>query len=275
MANVGQSSLQRIDGYPFPVFCSSGARQQAATYARLLEAAHTFLNEALEFTPELQLFTLAPEDWAEHADFPVYGLPHTAREKDIVVGTELGEFWDPIIQLIEDTSTPEQRTELLRIHAPANGKLDASALNDLLSVHELGHLYHQQVPFEFPRLWLMELFANLCVHVYVDVLEPDRMPGWTSLCERLSAAPPDVFQHQSLEDFEQLYAGVGAENYVWYQFRLITGITDIHQSGDTGLLQRLYRFGQSAPDLTDDQLAGQLEEHVHPGLADLMRTWPG
>lgn len=251
------------------------SKPEATPCATRLAAAHQFLNEALEITPQLRLLTLAPDDWQEHAGFPMYGMPHTARESDIVVGTELAGFWDPIIQTIEDNSTPQQRAELLRIHAPADGRLNASALNDLLPVHELGHLYHQQVPFSFPRLWLMELFANLCVHAYVDALEPDRMLAWTSLCKRLAAVPVDQVAHRSLADFERLYVGVGADNYVWYQFRFVVGIMTVFGPGDTGLLQCLYRFGKITPsDLSDDRLAALLSEQVHPGLAEMLRSWP-
>lgn len=275
MKTTHQASLLQMDGYSFPVFHSEGAGEQCRQYATRCAAASAFLNEALGFTPELVLLTLAPEDWDTHAGFPMYGMPHTARDKEIVVGTELGEFWDPIVQMIDEAVTPEEFAGLVEIHGIRNAQLDFTSFNDLLSVHELGHLYHQQVPFNFPRLWLMELFANLCVHAYIAAHEPDRMPIWTSLPEHLMAAPLDRLQHRSLADFERLYVGVGGDNYVWYQYRFVVGIINIFDDGGVGILQNLYHACRGLDGtLTDDELARFLEERVHPGLADLMRNWP-
>jgi hypothetical protein len=122
----------------------------------------------------------------------------------------------------------------------------------------------------------MELFANFCAHAYVAEREPELVPLWTLLPERMMALPADRVRHRSLGDFERLYVGVGAENYVWYQFRLAVAAREIHDAAGADALRRLYRtFRTHENGLTDRQLSALLEVRVHPTAARIMGTWPG
>jgi hypothetical protein len=109
-----------------------------------------------------------------------------------------------------------------------------SQFADLLVVHELGHLFHEQVPFAFSRLWLRELFVNLCLHAYVAEVEPERLPVLTILPQRMSVLPVERVRHRSLEDFERLHASVGPENYGWYQCRLHAAARNIYDDAGIG-----------------------------------------
>jgi hypothetical protein len=78
MTTERRSTLDRMEGYPFPVLLSAGAGGRAEQVATLCERAFHYLKDVLEFTPSLRLLVLFPEDWATHAGFPLYGTPHTA-----------------------------------------------------------------------------------------------------------------------------------------------------------------------------------------------------
>ena len=229
----------------------------------------------LGFDPVLRLLVLSPDDWAEHAAFPLYGMPHYTERDTIIVSAGPADFWQGVVRMPDGILTQDQRAEVETVYGTADGKPDMSAFADLIAVHELGHLFHEQVPFAFPRLWLMELFANLCVHAYLAEKEPERVPLWTVLPERMMSLPANRVRHRSLEDFERLYVGVGPENYVWYQFGLAFGASEIYDAAGAGALRRLYRtFETNENELTDGQLAELLRERVHSTVARVMGTWP-
>lgn len=270
------AALQDMEGYPFPVLFSDGARTRARRVAERCARAHRHLESVLGFGPKLRLLVLSPEDWAEHAAFPLYGMPHYAGGEAIVVGDEPASFRRGVVRMLDGVLTPAQRAEAEAAYGTAGGGIDMSPFADLLVVHELGHLFHLQVPFAFPRLWLMELFCNLCLHAYVAEIEPERLPLWTMLPERMLALPADRVRHRSLDAFERLYVGVGPENYCWYQFRLAVAARGIYDAAGVDALRRLYRtFAAHENELTDRQLAELLKERVHPTIARVMETWPG
>ena len=229
----------------------------------------------MEFDPEVRLLVLSPEDWAEHAAVQIYGMPHYGSAGEIFVGAQTADFLRDIAALLDEVLTRDQRAEVGSVYGAADGRPDLSAFTDLLVVHELGHLFHEQVPFDFPRLWLMELFANLCLHAYVAEVEPERLPVLTVLPDKVGSVPLERVRHRSLVDFERLYVGVGPENYCWCQFRLSVGARDIYDESGVGALRRLYRtFVSPEGEPTDRKLAELLEQQVSPVAARLMRTWP-
>jgi hypothetical protein len=271
-----RSVLQNMEGYPFPVLFGAGARPRAEQIAARLERAHRYLKEVLEFHPKLRLVVLPSEDWSEHAAFPLYGMPHYAGRETIVVGDEPAGFWQGVVGMLEGVLTPAQRAEAEATYRTVDGRIDISTFADLIAVHELGHLFHAQVPFAFPRLWLMELFANnYCVHAYLADREPEQVPLWTILPEQMMALPADRVRHRSLDDFERLYVGVGPENYCWYQFKLAVAVRAIYDAAGADALRRVYQiFAAHENEVTDRQLAELLEERVHPMAARVMKTWP-
>jgi hypothetical protein len=274
MTTRRRSALQNLEGYSFPVLFSTGAEGRADQISARLERAHGYLREVLRFDPQLRLLVLTREDWADHASFPLYGMPHSDGGR-IFIGTEPADFWRGAVGMLDGALTRDQRAEIESVYGTADGRIDMNAFADLIAVHELGHLFHEQVPFAFPRLWLMELFANFCVHAYVAEREPDRVPLWTTLPDRITALPANKVRYRSLDDFERLYVGVGPENYCWYQFGLVVAARNIYDAGGTEALQRMYRtFLDHENELTDRHLAKLLKEQVHPTVGRVMETWP-
>ena len=268
-------ALRHMEASPFPVLFSAGTQTRTKRVATRCERAHHYLKGVLEFDPTLRLLVLSPEDWAEYAAVQTYGMPHSAEGETLIVGAATADFFQSIGRMLDDVLTPKQRAEMEAFYGMVDGKISMAPFADLLVVHELGHLFHEQVPFVFPRLWLMELFANLCLHTYVAEAEPEQLPVWTVLPERMMELPTDRVRHRSLEDFEKLYAGVGPENYVWYQCGLVVAAKSIYEAAGVDGLRRLYQtFATQQGTLTDQQLAELLEARVHPVAAQTMRMWP-
>jgi hypothetical protein len=275
MSTLNRPALPDLEGYHFPVLFSEGARGRAKRVAERCHRANDYLNGVLEFAPRFRLLVLSPEDWQDHAAFPVYGMPHYGGAGDIFVGAAAADFFQGIVGLLDGVLNDEARTEMANVYGTADGELDVSEFADLLVVHELAHLYHVQFPFEFPRLWLKELFANLCLHAYVAKVEPAQLPVLSTWPAYMKVLPATRVRHHTLGDFERLYVGVGPENYGWYQLRLHAAARDIYDSEGTDVLRRMYAtFAAQGGEMTDRQVLEILEASVSPSASRLARTWP-
>jgi hypothetical protein len=274
MTTLNRPALLDLEGYPFPVLFSDGARGRAERVAERCRRANDYLQGVLEFAPRFRLLVRSPEDWAGYAAFPVYGMPHHGGG-DIFVGTTTAEFFQGIVGMLDGVLDDEARTEMERVYGTLDGRPDASEFADLLVVHELAHLFHVQVPFEFPRLWLMELFANLCLYAYVAEAEPAQLPVLNSWPASMKVLPTARVRHRFLEDFEKLYVGVGPENYGWYQLMLTAAARDIYDAAGTDALRRMYRtFSAQSGEMTEQRLLEILGESVAPSVSRVVRTWP-
>jgi hypothetical protein len=277
MTIQSRSVLCNMEIYPFSVLFSAGAQPRVTQIASRLEWAHRYLKEILAFDPTLRLLVLSPKDWPEHTAYPLYGMPHYLGREVIVMGDEPAGFWQGVVELLDGVLTPTQRAEVKATYGTVDGRIDMSAFANLIVVHELGHLFHEQVPFAFPRLWIREFFCNFCVHAYLAENEPEQMQLWTLLPERMMALPTDKVRYCSLSDFERLYVNVGPENYVWYQFRLAVAARELYDVAGADALRRLYKTfatSEGKKELTDWQLAELLKLQVHPAAARTMTAWP-
>lgn len=77
-------------------------------------------------------------------------------------------------------------------------------------MHELGHLFQFQAKCQFPRLWLAELFCNICLHAYVVAREPEQLPALETFPQMVANLGVAELRYRSLEDFERSYTDVGA-----------------------------------------------------------------
>ncbi len=202
-------------------------------------------------------------------------MPHYGGMGNIFVGATTAEFFQGIVGLLDGVLDDQARTEMDNVYGKVDGEPDVSEFADLLVVHELAHLYHVLFPFEFPRLWLKELFANLCLHAYVAEAEPAQLPSLTTWPACMKLLPTARVRHHSLEDFERLYVGVGPENYGWYQLRLHAAARDVYDAEGTDALRRMYgTFAAQDGKMTDRRLLEILEARVSPSASRLVRTWP-
>lgn len=268
MSESADHTLHTLLGSSFQVFYSEGAGAQAEDIRRRVGRAEAFLSRTLEMSPTFVVKVLNPQDWDEHTTDRPFGMPH-ALNGELVLGTEPAAFWRELGVLFSPLSGPD-RARLTDVYGEPPS---FARFADFLAVHELGHLYHPRSSIRFPRLWLKEFFANLCMYAYSAVEEPDSLE-LISVGPELLTQSPAMPSHRSLADFERLYSGVGAVNYCWYQFRLSALAEVLFKAAGVGALQALHQAFRGAPEeFSDPELADRLTA-VHPVLAAAARDWP-
>ncbi|HUG30895.1 MAG TPA: hypothetical protein VMQ65_10335 [Candidatus Limnocylindria bacterium] len=240
-----------------PTFASAGLEARAAVIDRIAADSHAYIAGQLGFSPETQVLVLSEGDWPSRTETPVYGLPNASNGTLVVAGTE-APLWDQLTEMVAAVDRPE----LARVYGGDDGVIRLGPFFDLVAVHEVAHVFHEGTQ-HFPRLWLQELFANLCLHSWVAERSPESLPILMTLPTLGAKAAPETFTYRTREDFERLYSGVGGENYVWYQFRLQLEAAALFDRAGAAAVARLFEAFR----LDDAALARKLEEAVDPGLA--------
>ncbi len=159
----------------------------------------------------------------------------------------------------------------MRVYGTRDGVIPLGAFYDLIAVHEVAHLFAEE-RMRFPRLWLGELFANLCLDAWVHRRSPESLEILLTLPRLGSMAPAEEFDRRTRQQFESDYSAMSAPNYVWYQFRLQMAAAALFESSGEAGVQRLFRAfpidDESSPgnDIDDEQLAKLLSDRVDPVL---------
>ena len=177
----------------------------------------------------------------------------------MVAGTN-APFWSEFVALADD----QGRRDLAPIYGSPGGSLDFSPFFDLIAVHEIAHLFHQGVVI-FPRLWLAEFFANLCLHAFVERHEPESLATLLTLPEVGTRIPATALEYRTRNEFERVYASMSGPNYAWYQFRLQLAARDLYRAAGETAIPRLFEAFR----LEDGSLASELGRRVSPVLGQL------
>ena len=253
------------------VAASEGAEEQAGRIAAMVERARDWSSPILGMTPAFRLQVSGSADWLAVAAAPglTYGLPHTSDEGDrLIVGAEPADFFAATARSYMPHADCSTRQALVRAYGVA---LDLGAFVDAIVVHELGHLYHQQVPFEFPRLWLMELFANLVMVGYIHEVEPGLVPGIEAYASAAVQSSDALYPGSRLDDMTAPPRS-SAETYVWYQMVLIAGACALWRAAGADGLRGLHsRFRD--PDLDLPTIHARLAEIDHRA-SRVVDDWP-
>ena len=240
-----------------PTFASAGLEARAALIGRIAADSHAYLADLLGFSPETQVLVLSEADWPSRSGSPLYGLPNASNGTLVVAGTE-APFWGEVIETVAEADRPE----LIRVYGDGSRTIRLGPFFDLVAVHEVAHVFHEGSQ-HFPRLWLGELFANLCEHTWVAERSPESLPIQMTLPLLAGKAAPETFAYRTRDDFERLYSDVGGPNYAWFQFRLQLEAAALYDRAGPSALVRLFEAFR----LDDAALARRLDEAVDPGLA--------
>jgi len=175
-------------------------------------------------------------------------MPHCYARK-IIMSAEQGDFWSNMIQLLE-SKNPESIMPLSSVYGNSKGEIDLSKFFSTLVIHELGHTYHQQYPFQFPRLWLMELFANLCNYICLREINSELIIYLETFPKYLSQIDKAEYKFNTWNDFEEKYDIIPPENYGWYQSRLKEIAIRLYEIYGENILIKIWNtFAQSNADL--------------------------
>jgi hypothetical protein len=270
--------LSELAGFPFPLYLSPGTEQRAREIAHRCQKAHQLLGATFDFAAQICVLVLAPEHWQDYAGFPLYGVPQTTDAHTLVVAGQDSDLWPMIVPPVELLAPPAAQA-MHTVYGRPDGSMNIGPYMNLLAVHEIGHLYLDQAAgqfdFNFPRRWLVELFCNLCLHAYVAAAEPEQLPALETFPQTIIDGGFAHLSHYTLNDFEQLYAGMEPQNFVWYLCQLHTAAQRIYNAGGAETLPRLWQMLlQSNERIPDEQLALRLRAEVHPVAERVLIEWP-
>lgn len=259
--------MKPLDHHGMTVLASVGVGETARAVAAQVRRAQRWAAPILGMEVAFELVVASEADWDDVAQVPVR-LPHADQDR-VTVGAERGPFFTDVVRAYLPYVTPGTRARLEAAYGP---DLDLRPFVDAIVVHELGHVYHLQVPFEFPRFWLAEFFANLVMVGYVAEVEPALQPMVDAFARAAVETPGSAQAVSALDDMAQSL-DVGASAYVWYQMVLIEFATRLwHAAGAEGLRAVFDRFRTT--DMTDGELREALRA-VHPTAEAVVTDWPG
>jgi hypothetical protein len=195
---------------------SPGADTRAGALGARAERARDWLADQLAAPFSFDLFVLDEDVWAEHAEVPIYAIPHANPDSGkIVLGSQPATLFDSVCAQFWPDFDEHSRDAMHQVYGnPPN--LEEFA--DLILVHELMHLVPRAE--SLPRMWHEELFANLGAVGYLASEEPDELPVYMTFCRAGCDVPPSRVAYSALKDMASSIEDSFA-NYVWYQCRLI------------------------------------------------------
>jgi hypothetical protein len=271
------AGLQHLPAYPFPVYTSPSLLELAGGIAERYQRAYRCYSDILNISPQVGLVVLDAADWPRYAAFPTYGTTHYDYPHRVVVtATEPGTFLQPAIDLIQ-MYAPAHMPDLVSAYGRTDGSIDLASNVELWITHDLGHAFQLDSGYWFPRMWLMEYFADLCSYAYVALNEPDRLPFVETLPRALRAIEARHVRYHTFDEFEAQYRGGDwtGENYMWYHGYLYETARQAYQVAGIQALQRLWQAFvlDDVREISDAELVGLLQR-VQPELAGMFQAWP-
>ncbi|WP_406284196.1 hypothetical protein [Embleya sp. NBC_00896] len=245
-----------LEGFGFPVHLSPGAEERAAFVAGRVERAAAWLSEQLGVTPRIRLSVADADDWDSVATAPLYGTPQ-GTEDHLRVAADDGWFGTELYASIRP-HVSAGTADLLRA---AYGEPPAlRPYFDLVAVHELTHLFQDQVWPAYPGMWIAELHANLAMVGYAHDVEPELLPALRAFTATVDELPVEVTPVRELANMEGSFEH-GAINFAWFHFGLTRAAEALWADAGADVLRGLYehvRAGGGAD---------------HPALREVAAGW--
>jgi hypothetical protein len=284
------SNLASLNGYPFEVRYSDGARERALASAEIAAHAYDYFRDLFSgVEPSMALIVANESDWSGRGP---YGLPFFRDAPDelrpgiVLMPAGISDFWVGIAEDIRAAS-PRGYTKLLATYGDGAGGVDLQPFFDLITIHELGHAFEVLGDLRLPTFWLSEIFVNLALHAFIATQRPESLPTLEVLstvgaASRNLATRWRAHGYSTLEELQAHYTGgddsMDPLNYVWYQCRwqrLAARMFDV--DGEVGLKRFWECFHAidrvSGGATTPAALAPVLTKEVSPTLGRTIREW--
>jgi hypothetical protein len=214
---------------------SRGAEARAGALGERAERARDWLADQLAAPFSFDLYVLDENEWAGHAEIPMYAIPHAHPETGkIVLGAQPASLFASVCAQFWPDFSAESRDA---IHQAYGNPPMLEEFADLILVHELLHLVPRGE--SLPRMWHEELFANLGAVGYLASEEPEELPVYMTFCRAGCDVPPSRVACSTLVDMASSFERGGFENYVWYQCRLILAAERLWNTEGVEALQAL------------------------------------
>lgn len=194
---------------PFPIWNSPSAAAEADAFAATMADAVAWYRNQLDWHGGLRLAVLNASDYVRYAGQP-YPVPYAEVDTGLVV-------------------MPDSIAAFPGFDAWG---LEDRALNTSLTFHEIGHAIAHDIGLWSNSFWVNELVANIFLAAYLRAAHP----GDGTLLDGVPPAFAAAARTQHLTDLDDLYSGVGLDNYAWFQFRLAEMADHMVAGGDFSAL---------------------------------------
>jgi len=229
----------------------------------------------LQVSLDIRLALLSQQDWPLYVQSPIYGAAiYDYPRRTIVNGAEYTAFWEPILARLQ-TDAPALLEHLRAVYATPDGSIDLNPHVELWMIHDLGHACHLHHAYWFPRKWLMELFATLCLFTYIADQEPDLLLRAETFMLVLHDLPAQMVDYPRLAEFEERYNTLPLDNYLWFSGHFMQLAHDLYAQFGSAALVRMWQMfvlGKIA-DVSDLELKQRMIR-TDPALAAMLIALP-
>jgi hypothetical protein len=227
---------------------SPGAETRADALTARADRARDWLAGRLAAPFSFDLYVLDADAWADHAQVPVYAIPHADSDTGkIVLGAQPATLFGSVRTQFWPDFGESSRAAMHQVYGDPP-PLEAFA--DLILVHELMHLVPRGQSLR--TMWREELFANVGAVCHLASEEPDELPVYLTFMRAGCDVPPSRVAYSAPADMPSSFEHGGFANYVWYQCRLIVaaerlwnthGVAALRalQAGEVGLAAEVER----------------------------------
>jgi hypothetical protein len=214
---------------------SPGAEARAGALGARAERARDWLADQLASPFSFDLYVLDEDEWADHAEVPLYAIPHADPDSGkIVLGAHPATLFGSVCSQFWPDFTSGSRAAM---HGVYGDPPELEEFADLILVHELMHLVPRGQ--SLPSMWHEELFANLGAVGYLASEEPDELPVYMTFMRAGCDVPPSRVACSAVVDMPSSFETGGFANYVWYQSRLIVAAERLWNTDGVAALRAL------------------------------------
>jgi len=247
------------------VYFNKAHEAKAVRLRSLVQDAMQFFADSLGVAPELSIAVLERPTWDRVIQWQPYGIPGVQGDPPVAFlpATDDNMAADDALSLEAAISDTARRL------IAASGRTWAAASRryvDLVGLHELGHAFAKAYGIQVESMWFNEWLATYFCYTYLRSARPTDAKLWEGILQGYrDAVHPE---HRTIEAFERLYFGVGAQNYIWYQARFQQQVAAVHDAQGVAFLPKLKQaFPRGATQArTSEELVSRLNA-LAPGFS--------
>lgn len=229
LEKVDHLNLRIIDG-DIKTYYVKGYKETAESTLNLLKESIKFYEEVFDVRQSFALAVIDSNSWDKITQIP-YGLPFVSGPPYIVCvpANAKNILSEIILKAIEGYE--------LNIQYGMSREEIVNLFISLIGFHELGHIYASEYGISFPNKWTFEFAATYFAYTYLEQNFPGESEIWARVSEILATELDPT--HTSLNDFEEMYVGVGVENYAWYQAVFMVRVMEVYRKQGITFLKKL------------------------------------
>ncbi|MBR9776038.1 MAG: hypothetical protein GYB55_13885 [Cytophagales bacterium] len=261
--------------YSFKTLVSDDSIKTTSETLKNLNNAKLYFDEIFKTDLDFAVLFIAIKEWNKYAYFPPPGLPQ-AGTGNVILGLDKSIVSMGVEKMI--FQLPEQYLTSLKTVYGENIDLDLF-YREILSIHELAHLYHFKEGTKPQRKWLQELFATMSMYSFIKEKSNFSYQLMNTYPEFVIQSGDRMAEFKTLKDFEEKYVQkLTPQNYEWFQMQLYQNAKSIIDSNKSDILIKLQKFLintdlSKTKVLTESELSTRLEKEVGKEVADILDNW--